>query len=159
MGRVYDTTHNLFGGVSILLIWGGLFAFFTQSRYPTGFMGVDPQKHGRGMGITMFFSGVVLAVINTVIAGFTNIFADVNNPLRTLDYAIVSAVTSNDSLVLRMRVFGLYFQWVGFFLIFGGIVISSMAGSVHGSGAKTVFMSFIGGLLLILIGAWMARWV
>ena len=74
MGRVYDTTHNLFVGVSILLIWGGLFAFFTQSRYTTGFMGVDPQKHGRGMGITMFFTEVTIATVTTttvVIIGTT----------------------------------------------------------------------------------------
>ncbi|MFK5892254.1 MAG: hypothetical protein QM504_03420 [Pseudomonadota bacterium] len=155
ISRIYETIHVLVVAVSIVLIFGGFYAFFTQSRYNSGFLGLDHQKHGRGLGVSMFLAGVAISVFDTVITIFTWEFARESSPLESLSIDGTSDVIAGagpDIFVLMVRLGGLYSMLLGVLFVLSGIIRASTAGSVQLSGSKILLYSLMAGIVLILIG-------
>lgn len=161
MGRIYVLTHGLFVAISVVLVFGGIYAFFSQSRFGNGFLGVDPQKHGRGLGVSMFFAGVVLSVFDTFISVFTWEFARESSPLESLSIegaADLASGAGSDIFVLAVRLGGMYLQVVGVIFVAVGIMKGATAGSIQLSGTKILFWSLVAGIGLILLGLNMTRY-
>lgn len=154
MSRIYDLTHSLVILLALILMVGGLFAVFTQTKRGFGAFGINPHRHGPGLGVSMFFAGTVLAVLDAFIAIFTIQFAADPSPLSTLsaEGAGLVAQGSNEYHVLFIRLLGVYCTYLGYIFCVKGLYEAAGAGSDQISGGKVLFFSFLGGLVLILIG-------
>ena len=159
MSTVFELTHDIFALIGLILVSGGLYVFFsTKPNIRLGMIGMDPNRHGAGLGVSMFVAGSCLMVLVSFIKIFTIQFAAEPNPLHTLSHSEeVIAGAGDDLTVLFIRACGVYFTWLGVFFFARGLISVAGAGSVQISGAKMFGLSSLGGLGLILMGNYMSR--